>query len=173
MLADRVRMGSGKDSFDGVLYADGIGGDLWTNTVNPSYNYHNVILQTTPFLEIGPHASWGNYHSSPISTKKKYDLSKFNSIIVEYELLSDERTEGVKQAVMDISNIENIYPGELYILISIGYNMGAIQLLVTVSYTQNEFLDPYYNEFNLTGWTGSGWQMDTNRRGRIHKLILE
>ena len=165
MLADRVRMGVVRDSFDGILYKDGVGADLWTATVNPSNNSHNEILQTTPFLEINAPDDMFSY-VSPIATKKKYDLSKFNTIKVKYELLSDQRTEGIKEGVLDISSLSD----KLYILIVVVYAIGQIRMAITPSNIQNEVT---FDFPSFIGETEYGWQGTVNRRCRIYELILE
>lgn len=165
MLADRVRMGVVRDSFDGVLYADGVGGDLWTNTVNPSFYTHCEILQTTPFLEISAGMNVVGM-TSPIATKEKYDLSKFNTIKLKYELLSDGRTEGIKEGVLDISSLSDT----LYILISVGYSTGELRMATTPSNIQNEATFDFPSFIDATGY---GWQGDVNRRCRIYSYILE
>jgi len=142
MLADRVRMGSGKDSFNGVLYKDGVGGNLWTNTVNLSSDFHNEILQTTPFLEISV-PSYGHFSdASPIATKEKYDLSRFNTIKIKYEMLVDGITDGIKEGVIDISSLS----GDMYIIIAVGYSTRTLTMFISPSYIQNEvnFDFPYF-----------------------------
>lgn len=172
MLADRVRMGVVRDSFDGVLYKYGVGADLWTTTVNPSYTSHNEILQTTPFLEISAEGVIGLTATSPIATKEKYDLSKFNTIRLEYELLSDGRTEGIKEGVIDISSLSNSHPGDMYILIVVWFETGSIRMYTAPSYTQNQLIfgNPPPNFMATTSY---GWHTDKNRRCRIHSYILE
>ena len=85
MLANRVRMGSGKDSFNGVLYQDGAGANLWrvnkpATEGNPYYSkatkeYDHLYLQTVASFMDGFYVSF--------ITTKTIDLTKAQTITIK------------------------------------------------------------------------------------------